>query len=63
MAYNILLILTDGVIDDMEKSIDLCVEGSELPLSVIIVGVGSANFDNMEKLDADEEALVSSDGV
>ena len=33
--------------------------GSELPLSIIIVGVGSANFSSMDKLDGDDEALYS----
>jgi len=35
------------------------VYGSELPLSIIIVGVGSANFDAMDQLDADEVPLYS----
>ena len=33
-----------------------------MPLSVIIVGIGKANFDNMMVLDADDEPLVSSTG-
>lgn len=54
LKYNILLILTDGIINDMDKTIDLLVKASKLPLSVIILGIGNANFDNMEVLDADE---------
>lgn len=57
--YNILLIITDGVINDMQKTIDEIVRGSRLPLSIIIVGVGSANFDSMDQLDADETPLYS----
>ena len=57
--YNILLILTDGEIMDLQKTIDQIVRGSELPLSVIIVGVGNADFTNMDKLDADVEPLYS----
>ena len=35
---------------------------SQLPLSIIIVGVGNANFANMKKLDGDN-GLYSSNGV
>lgn len=57
--YNILLIITDGVINDMQKTIDEIVRGSRLPLSIIIVGVGSADFASMDQLDADETPLYS----
>ena len=33
------------------------VENSHLPFSIIIVGVGGANFDAMEELDSDDELL------
>jgi len=58
--YNILLIITDGIISDMQKTIDEIVRGSDLPLSIIIVGVGGADFDSMDVLDADDEPLYSS---
>ena len=32
---------------------------SSLPLSIIIVGVGKENFEQMKALDADEEPLYS----
>ena len=57
--YNILLIITDGQITDMQETIDEIVYGTELPLSIIIVGVGNANFDAMDVLDADEVPLYS----
>jgi vacuolar-type H+-ATPase subunit F/Vma7 len=38
--YIILLIITDGVISDMDDTIDEIVKGSSLPLSIIIIGVG-----------------------
>ena len=57
--YSILCILTDGVINDMQKTIDEIVRGSSLPISVIIVGIGEADFETMEVLDADDEALYS----
>jgi len=62
MVYNVLMILTDGVINDMQKTIDAIIDASNLPLSIIIVGLGKANFKNMEKLDADDTPLVSSKG-
>ena len=56
-TYNILLIITDGVINDMQRSIDAIVDATHLPLSIIIVGVGNADFTNMEILDADDNPL------
>ena len=44
----------------MQKTIDEIVRGSELPVAIIIVGVGDADFKTMEVLDGDEEALYSS---
>ena len=44
---------------DMEQTIDEIVRGSDLPLSIVIVGVGKADFSKMDRLDADEEPLWS----
>lgn len=52
-AYSVLLILTDGEIHDMPLTTDLIVQSSHLPLSIIIVGIGNADFNNMEALDGD----------
>jgi len=57
--YSILLILTDGMINDMERTIDEIVKASELPLSIIIVGVGNEDFSMMKLLDADVNPLFS----
>ena len=57
MGYNILLILTDGQIDDLQDTIDELVEASFLPISVIIVGIGNGDFGSMDVLDADENPL------
>jgi len=57
--YQILLILTDGIINDMKQTIDEIVRGSELPMSIIIVGVGDADFSSMDVLDADDDPLYS----
>ena len=61
--YYMLLILTDGVVNDLKETIDLIVEASSLPLSIIIVGIGDEDFSFMEKLDGDEDPLVNSQGV
>ena len=57
--YNICLILTDGVINDMDKTIDEIVSASDQPISIIIVGVGNADFEQMEALDGDVTPLYS----
>ena len=57
--YTILLIITDGIISDMQKTTDAIVYGSGLPLSIIIVGVGDADFSKMDVLDADDTPLYS----
>ena len=54
-----MLLITDGEINDIDKTIDEIVRGSSLPLSIIIVGVGNENFKSMEVLDADDEPLYS----
>ena len=53
------MILTDGEITDLDDTIDQIVLGSDLPLSIIIVGIGAANFDKMDVLDGDDEPLYS----
>jgi len=62
--YHVLMILTDGVIDDLKETIDALVEGSFYPLSVIIIGIGDKeDFSKMEQLDGDEIPLISSKGI
>lgn len=61
--YFVLLIITDGVLTDMAGTIDALVRASDLPLSVLIVGVGNTDFTQMEILDADKgRRLESSTG-
>ena len=57
--YNILLILTDGVICDREATIDSIVYASYLPISIVIVGLGSADFTDMRRLDGDLQPLAN----
>ena len=60
--YYILLILTDGVVNDLNETIDLIVEASYLPLSIVIVGIGKEDFKFMKQLDGDEFPLTNSKG-
>ncbi|CAH1419072.1 unnamed protein product [Lactuca virosa] len=61
--YFVLLIITDGVISDLQETKDALVKASDLPLSILIIGVGGADFNEMEILDADKgESLQSSTG-
>jgi len=56
-VYQVLIIITDGTIHDMAITRRLIVKMSELPCSVIIVGVGTADFEMMHQLDSDEQLL------
>ncbi|XP_011627387.1 protein BONZAI 1 isoform X1 [Amborella trichopoda] len=58
--YFVLLIITDGVITDLQETKDAIVRASDLPLSIIIVGVGGTDFKEMEILDADKGELLQS---
>jgi hypothetical protein len=61
-VYTILMILTDGIINDMDATIDALVEASYLPISVIIIGIGYSDFSNMDVLDADDQPLYDRNG-
>uniref|UniRef100_A0AAQ5YZZ0 C2 domain-containing protein n=1 Tax=Amphiprion ocellaris TaxID=80972 RepID=A0AAQ5YZZ0_AMPOC len=60
--YFVLLIITDGVITDMDDTRNAIVNASRLPMSIIIVGVGGADFSAMEFLDGDDGRLRSLSG-
>lgn len=57
--YFVLLIITDGVISDMAQTKESIVNAACLPMSIIIVGVGPAEFDAMVELDGDEVRISS----
>lgn len=50
-AYTILLIVTDGSEVDTTATVETLREIKNAPLSVVIVGVGSADFSDLEYLD------------
>ena len=53
--YGILLIITDGILEEseMKSFIDLISSKADKGISIIIVGVGNADFKDMKKLDGD----------
>ncbi|GAM22655.1 hypothetical protein SAMD00019534_058300, partial [Acytostelium subglobosum LB1] len=56
--YTILMIITDGAINDMLDTVrEVINAANHSPISIIIVGVGNANFDNMHELDHDGKKL------
>ena len=62
-TYTILLIITDGAINDFAQTANAIVAASDAPLSIIIVGVGNADFSAMDALDGDERGLRNSQGI
>lgn len=60
--YFVLLIITDGIISDMQATIRAIINAAKLPISIIIVGVGNADFSAMDELDGDDTRL-NLDGV
>ena len=55
--YQVLLIITDGIICDMEATKSAIIAASYLPMSIIIIGVGSEDFQAMDDLDSDDQLL------
>jgi hypothetical protein len=50
-CYTILLILTDGAVSDVQATARCLEQISQAPLSVVIVGIGDADFSSMQFLD------------
>jgi Copine/C2 domain len=50
-VYNILLILTDGAVTDLIETQQAIRAASDAPISIIIVGIGQADFGGMQYLD------------
>lgn len=50
-SYTILLILTDGAVSDPQETARCLESVTDSPLSVVIVGVGNADFSSMKFLD------------
>lgn len=55
--YFVLLIVTDGIISDMMQTKKAIIQASKSPLSIIICGVGDADFTAMQELDSDDVTM------
>jgi len=62
-AYYMLTILTDGMCHDEDGTIKAIIAASKLPISIVIIGIGSANFDLMIKLDGDDVPIIGENGL
>lgn len=60
--YTVLLIMTDGVINDKDQTVEAIVRASALPMSVLILGIGDEDFTEMERLDGDSAVLKTRSG-
>lgn len=50
-AYKVLLILTDGAVSDIERTKESIRNAADAPMSIVIVGIGGADFQAMRDLD------------
>ncbi|CAB9526804.1 Copine-6 [Seminavis robusta] len=57
LSYTILLILTAGNIENVKETKQQLIEASSDPLSVVIVGIGEADFKGMAFLDEHDAAV------
>ncbi|CAK75399.1 unnamed protein product (macronuclear) [Paramecium tetraurelia] len=60
--YQILLIFTNGQVGDMKEFINEVNAQQNLPLSIIIIGIGDGNFDELSALNNQVKNIVDSDG-
>jgi len=49
--YHILVILTDGAVDDVTATASAIVDASNYPISIIAIGIGDADFTVMHQFD------------
>lgn len=62
LVYNILVILTQGDLDDFEDFKEQLVRASNLPFSVVIVGVGDTAFPHLTTADSDRSLMKTNAG-
>ncbi len=55
LSYTILLLLTDGAVTDVEATKRALASVADAPLSIVIVGIGNADFSAMHFLDNFEQ--------
>jgi len=64
-CYSTLVLLSTGEMSDLQETIDsVCAAAEDAPLSIVIIGVGTGPFKNMERMMGDESGkLRHSNGV
>lgn len=62
-TYTVLLLITDGDYVDQQHVADTICAAVDLPLSIVIVGVGEPEFPLLDELDGDDVRLCSSRGI
>lgn len=58
--YKVLVIFTDGILNDVEDTRTIVASCSNDPVSILIVGVGNEDFKEMKVLDGDDRKLKGS---
>ena len=58
--YLIMLVLTDGGLQDYPEVCDLLIQCGRLPLSVIMVGIGNGDFSLLRSID--DNTMLMTDG-
>lgn len=62
--YSVLLVVTTGLINDIEETTELIVQASAKPISIIFIGVGNNSFKTLKMLDGDDvDCLVAESGA
>eukprot|EP00177_Eucheuma_denticulatum_P001144 GFKZ01002065.1.p1 GENE.GFKZ01002065.1~~GFKZ01002065.1.p1 ORF type:complete len:647 (-),score=81.99 GFKZ01002065.1:1458-3398(-) len=57
LPYTVLLVLTDGVISDYDATVAELIKLSALPLSIVVIGLGTDDFSKMQELDSSNGVL------
>ena len=62
LNYNILLIISDGYVDDIQDIINNIIESAKIPLSIVIIGIGEDVTEDMKRLNGENGKLRDSKG-
>jgi hypothetical protein len=49
-SYTVLVMITDGIISDMEETLSAIIEATLLPISIVMIGVGENRCMNLKAL-------------
>ncbi|ORZ38730.1 Copine-domain-containing protein [Catenaria anguillulae PL171] len=61
-SYMILLVLTQGKLADFEATMEALIHASTHAMSVVIVGLGPGDHEQLYRLDGDDKKLITKDG-